>query len=32
MRTVLYAPDGAPSSAADVVIRSFVELARLAGV
>lgn len=32
MRTVLYAPDGAPSGAADVVVRSFVELARLAGI
>ena len=33
MRTVLYAPDGAPADApADVVIRSFAELARLAGV
>lgn len=32
MRTVLYAPDGAPSDAADVVVRSFAELARLAGV
>ena len=32
MRTVLYAPDGAPAGAADVVVRSWVELARLAGV
>ena len=32
MRTVLYAPEGAPSDAADVVVRSFDELARLAGV
>jgi 4-nitrophenyl phosphatase len=33
MRTVLYAPDGAaPAGAADVVIRSFAELAVLAGV
>ena len=32
MRTVLYAPDGAPPDAADVVVRSFAELARLAGV
>ncbi|HEV8586632.1 MAG TPA: HAD-IIA family hydrolase [Methylomirabilota bacterium] len=32
MRTVLYAPDGAPADAADVVVRSFDELARLAGV
>jgi 4-nitrophenyl phosphatase len=32
MRTVLYAPDGAPADAADVVVRSFAELARLAGV
>ena len=33
MRTVLYAPeDGAPPGAADVVVRSFAELARLAGV
>ena len=32
MRTVLYAPDGAPAEAADVVVRSFGELARLAGV
>jgi HAD superfamily hydrolase (TIGR01450 family) len=33
MRTVLYAPDGAPADApADVIVRSFAELARLAGV
>ena len=33
MRTVLYAPEEtAPAGAADVVIRSFAELARLAGV
>ena len=33
MRTVLYAPDGdAPASEADVVVASFAELARLAGV
>jgi HAD superfamily hydrolase (TIGR01450 family) len=32
MRTVLYAPDGAPRDAADVIVRSFAELARLAGV
>ena len=33
MRTVLYAPeDGAPPGAADVVVRSFAELAVLAGV
>jgi 4-nitrophenyl phosphatase len=32
MRTVLYAPDGAPADTADVVVRSFAELARLAGV
>ena len=34
MKTVLYAPDGAPGDrgGADVVIRSFAELARLAGV
>ena len=36
MRTVLYAPEGAPegaaADAADVVVRSFAELARLAGV
>jgi 4-nitrophenyl phosphatase len=30
MRTVLYAPDGAPPDGADVVVRSFAELARLA--
>jgi hypothetical protein len=29
---VLYAPDGAPADAADVVVRSFAELARLTGV
>jgi len=32
MRTVLYAPEGAPPDSADVVVRSFDELARLAGV
>lgn len=32
MRTVLYAPAGAPADAADVVVRSFSELARLAGL
>jgi FMN phosphatase YigB (HAD superfamily) len=32
MRTVLYAPAGAPPDSADVVVRSFAELARLAGV
>jgi len=32
MRTVLYAPAGAPAEAADVVVRSWGELARLAGV
>jgi 4-nitrophenyl phosphatase len=32
MRAVLYAPDGAPADAADVVVRSFEELARLADV
>jgi putative hydrolase of the HAD superfamily len=32
MRTVLYAPEGAPADAADVVVRSFAELARLVGV
>jgi len=33
MRTVLYAPDGArEASSADVVVRSFAEFARLAGV
>jgi 4-nitrophenyl phosphatase len=32
MRTVLYAPDGAPGAAADLVVRSFDELARAAGV
>jgi len=32
MRTILYAPDGAPSDSADAVVRSFEELARLAGV
>lgn len=33
MRTVLYAPGGAPEpSGADVVVRSFAELARLAGI
>jgi hypothetical protein len=29
---VLYAPEGAPAGAADVVVRSWTELARLAGV
>jgi 4-nitrophenyl phosphatase len=32
MRTVLYAPEGAPAGAADVVVGSWTELARLAGV
>jgi HAD superfamily hydrolase (TIGR01450 family) len=32
MRTVLYAPAGAPDGAADVVVRSWAELARRAGV
>jgi HAD superfamily hydrolase (TIGR01450 family) len=32
MRTVLYAPEGASPDAADVVVSSFAELARLAGV
>jgi 4-nitrophenyl phosphatase len=32
MRTVLYAPAGAPDGSADVVVRSWGELARLAGV
>jgi 4-nitrophenyl phosphatase len=32
MRTVLYAPAGAPAGAADVVVRSWAELGRLAGV
>jgi len=32
MRTVLYAPDGAGAGAADVVVGSWKELARLAGV
>jgi hypothetical protein len=32
LRTVLYAPEGAPADAADVVVRSWKELARLAGV
>ena len=33
MRTVLYAPDGAPSvHDADLIVRSFAELARAAGV
>jgi HAD superfamily hydrolase (TIGR01450 family) len=32
MRTVLYAPGGAPAGAADVVVRSWAELARGAGV
>jgi len=31
MRTVLYAPEGAPGGVADVVVRSWAELARLAG-
>jgi HAD superfamily hydrolase (TIGR01450 family) len=32
MRTVLYAPQGAAAGVADVVVRSWAELARLAGV
>jgi len=33
LQTVLYAPDGnAPTGEADVVVGSFAELARLAGV
>src|SRR5262249_15336333 len=32
MRTVLYAPDGAPPDVADVVVRSFREPARAAGL
>jgi 4-nitrophenyl phosphatase len=32
MRTVLYAPGGALPEVADVVVRSWAELARLAGV
>jgi len=32
MRTVLYAPGGAPAGTADVIVRSFADLARLAGV
>jgi 4-nitrophenyl phosphatase len=32
MRTVLYAPGGAAAGSADVVVRSFAELARLAGL
>jgi 4-nitrophenyl phosphatase len=32
MPTVLYAPEGATTSEADVVVRSFAELARLVGV
>jgi HAD superfamily hydrolase (TIGR01450 family) len=32
MRTVLYAPEGAPPGLADVVVRSWVDLGRLAGV
>lgn len=32
MRTVLYAPQGAPDDSADVVVRSFDELARAAGL
>lgn len=32
MRTVLYAPEGGDPGDADVVVRSFAELARLAGV
>ena len=32
MRTVLYAPEGPVTSEADVTLRSFAELARLAGV
>jgi HAD superfamily hydrolase (TIGR01450 family) len=31
MRTVLYAPGGAPATDADVVVRSFADLARLVG-
>jgi FMN phosphatase YigB (HAD superfamily) len=32
MPTVLYAPGGGPADAADVVVASFAELARLVGV
>jgi hypothetical protein len=32
MRTVLYAPGGGPPDAADIVVGSFAELARAAGV
>jgi 4-nitrophenyl phosphatase len=32
MRTALYAPEGAPPDVAEVVVSSFAELARLAGV
>jgi len=32
MRTVLYAPEGAPADAADLVVGSFAELAAAAGV
>jgi 4-nitrophenyl phosphatase len=32
MRTVLYAPAGAPAAVADIVVRSWAELGRLAGV
>ena len=32
MRTVLYAPAGAPADAADLVVGSFAELAAAAGV
>lgn len=32
MRTVLFAPDGATAAEADLVVRSFAELGRLAGV
>jgi 4-nitrophenyl phosphatase len=32
MRTVLFAPEGAAAGAADVVVRSWLQLARLAGV
>jgi HAD superfamily hydrolase (TIGR01450 family) len=32
MRTVLYAPDGAPAAAADVVVRSFAELSARLGL
>ena len=32
MRTVLYAPEGGALEDADVVVRSFAELARVAGI